>query len=116
MQGVAGVIIRKVRAGAQPEMVGVDGEDVRGGMHPNPNHGKEARRLEVERLALMDKAWETRLRRKTMLRSPGRMDMVAVHKGVGVRSQGSLGRLPVGQAREGRMVSRLLETMEDVRH
>ncbi|KAK3285198.1 hypothetical protein CYMTET_7190 [Cymbomonas tetramitiformis] len=113
-RGVAGLIIRRA-VGRCPAGVGwrwAGGGRVREGMGPNPDRGEAAQREGVERLALMDRAWEDAIEE---------IDY-ATQDGSGGGTQGSGGtqdeqseQASGGADEAGAMAARLLESMEDVR-
>ncbi|KAK3259340.1 hypothetical protein CYMTET_31649 [Cymbomonas tetramitiformis] len=113
-RGVAGLIIRRA-VGRCPAGVGwrwAGGGRVREGMGPNPDRGEAAQLEGVERLALMDRAWEDAIEE---------IDY-ATQDGSGGGTQGSGGtqdeqseQASGGADEAGAMAPRLLESMEDVR-
>ncbi|KAK3242347.1 hypothetical protein CYMTET_47966 [Cymbomonas tetramitiformis] len=110
-RGVAGLIIRRA-VGRCPPGLGwrwAGGGHVREGMGPNPDGGGPAQREGVERLALMDRAWE------------GAIEEIgyATQDGSGGGTQGSGGtqdeqseQASGGVDEAGAMASRLLESKE----
>ena len=100
-RGVAGLIIRRA-VGRCPPGVGwrwAGGGRVREGMGPNPDRGGAAQREGMERLTLMDRAWEDAFEETDYAT---RMDLVVGRRGLGGRRMSSLSRLLVERTRQAR--------------
>ncbi|KAK3264305.1 hypothetical protein CYMTET_26946 [Cymbomonas tetramitiformis] len=113
-RGVAGLIIRRV-VGRCPTGGGwrwAGGGRVRGGMGPDLDRGEAARRERVERLALMDRAWEDAFEETDYATQDGSGG--GTQESEGTQRERS-GQAPGEAGEAGAMASRLLESMEDVR-